>query len=1000
LVSMSSSDGVNVAIPPYHFLHVLDNNTNVTRLVSGPATFFRKSNEKIIKLPQRMITVTIKEYCIISNPVKKDDNGDIVMDEFCQASLTYGDVEYRFAQPPFPLYPGEEIMKEVTSLTVLAQNKALLLSALINFKSEDGVDRVAGEQWLFEGPGVYRPRKEVEVLSARTAEMISPNSALFVRALMDFKDRDGQKRVYGEEWLVKSVGAYMVGAYEERVDVIEAYNLDEKRALHVKAKRTHVDNFGKRRKHGEEWLITHLDTESHIPSVNEEVVQVVSPIVLASNNYCIICDPVNEEGVPRIGKKLLVRGEKAFFLMPGEDLDDGIMDVYVLGQSDGIILRALEKHGEEWLITHLDTESHIPSVNEEVVQVVSPIVLASNNYCIICDPVNEEGVPRIGKKLLVRGEKAFFLMPGEDLDDGIMDVYVLGQSDGIILRALESFQDGNAARTAGEEWMLTGPLEYVPPIEVEVVTVRKAIPLDENEGIYVRDKRSGQVRAVIGSTYLLNQDEELWPKKLSPAVEKILRANKDPQGERADYRKRGGDGEEEEWDPTRVITYRVPHNAAVHIYDYKGKKSRVVFGPERVMLGPDEEFTLLSLSGGKPKRTNIIKTICLLLGPDFCTDVLVVETADHARLSIQLSYNWQFQVSIKPTQEEATKLFSQPDFVGDFCKTIAARVRGIVASVNFDQFHKNSASLIRQSVFGTDPDDKIGDILLFPQNNLVVTSVDVQAVEPVDQRTRDALQKSVQLAIEITSNSQEASARQEAERLDQEARGKLERQRIKDEAKAEEARRGLLELQVELAALESTGQAKAEAQSRVEAALISTQAEVKKARLEAEAEKIKTDAELERLKLAREAELDYIQKKGHLNLECKMRDVEIETAYFLKRVQALGAENLRHIACAGPERDVRMLRALNLKSTLITDGRSPVNLLDATTGLIGQARSTVHVRQSDDEVTATEPIDEDGYMVRRISLDDMPYVHIYPFVSLPHHPSAAAFSTVGMCPAD
>lgn len=32
-------------------------------------------------------------------------------------------------------------------------------------------------------------------------------------------------------------------------------------------------------------------------------------------------------------------------------------------------------------------------------------------------------------------------------------------------------------------------------------------------------------------------------------------------------------------------------------------------------------------------------------------------------------------------------------------------------------------------------------------------------MEPVDQRTRDALQKSVQLAIEITTNSQEATAR-------------------------------------------------------------------------------------------------------------------------------------------------------------------------------------------------------------------------------------------------
>ena len=58
----------------------------------------------------------------------------------------------------------------------------------------------------------------------------------------------------------------------------------------------------------------------------------------------------------------------------------------------------------------------------------------------------------------------------------------------------------------------------------------------------------------------------------------------------------------------------------------------------------------------------------------------------------------------------------------------------------------------------------------------------MQAAEPVDQRTRDALQKSVQLAIEITTNSQEAAARHEAQRLEQEAKGRLERQKIQDEA--------------------------------------------------------------------------------------------------------------------------------------------------------------------------------------------------------------------------
>ena len=62
-------------------------------------------------------------------------------------------------------------------------------------------------------------------------------------------------------------------------------------------------------------------------------------------------------------------------------------------------------------------------------------------------------------------------------------------------------------------------------------------------------------------------------------------------------------------------------------------------------------------------------------------------------------------------------------------------------------------------MFGLDDNQKVHNRFEFPANNLVITSIDIQSVEPVDQRTRDALQKSVQLAIEITTNSQEASAR-------------------------------------------------------------------------------------------------------------------------------------------------------------------------------------------------------------------------------------------------
>ena len=76
-----------------------------------------------------------------------------------------------------------------------------------------------------------------------------------------------------------------------------------------------------------------------------------------------------------------------------------------------------------------------------------------------------------------------------------------------------------------------------------------------------------------------------------------------------------------------------------------------------------------------------------------------------------------------------------------------------------DVLFQNSARIIRSSVFGLDENMKVRDQFKFQSNNLLITNVDIQSVEPVDQRTRDSLQKSVQLAIEITTNSQEATAR-------------------------------------------------------------------------------------------------------------------------------------------------------------------------------------------------------------------------------------------------
>ena len=104
-------------------------------------------------------------------------------------------------------------------------------------------------------------------------------------------------------------------------------------------------------------------------------------------------------------------------------------------------------------------------------------------------------------------------------------------------------------------------------------------------------------------------------------------------------------------------------------------------------------------------------------------------------------------------------MFCVPDFIGEACKVVASKIRGAAASTKFDDFHKNSGKIIQTSVFGLEEDGKIKDKLTFPANNFHITSIDIQAVEPVDHRTRESLQKSVKLAIEITTASQEAAAR-------------------------------------------------------------------------------------------------------------------------------------------------------------------------------------------------------------------------------------------------
>jgi len=466
-----------IRLKPFQYIHVLDNNTNVTSVITGPETLTIQDHQSVVLQPTSMIIIPPRHYCIISNPVERDKKGHIITDKAGQVKLRHGDEEIRESGVPFPLYPGEQLFGKVSPLQVVAPLTALKLKALRDFG-----DKTAGDEWLFTGPGTYKPQIEVAIVEVVKATIIKANEALKLRAKKEFVGADTKSRRTGEEWLVRTSGSYIPDVNEEIVGTIEAIVLTERKALHLQATRTFTDFYNIDRKAGEEWLITKNQSEKHIPDVFEKVVGEVNLTTLDSRQYCVVVDPIDPAtGKPQLGMRILRKGVDSFFLSPGEKLENGIQKVFVLGSDEALLLRAREK---------------------------------------FIDDLKKEN------------------------------------------------------RNPGDRWMINGPCDYVPPVTVEVVETRRAFPLDENEGIYVRDMKSGKIRAVTGClVYSLEPYEELWEKELPTNVEDLILhdAEDDTPTTNKNKTKR---------DKTRVVTYQIPHSSAVQIYDYKEKKNHVLFSDQ------------------------------------------------------------------------------------------------------------------------------------------------------------------------------------------------------------------------------------------------------------------------------------------------------------------------------------------------------------------------------------------------------------------------------------
>lgn len=829
-----------IHIEPYYYAHIKDKSENIIYLLEGPRTYVIKSHEELVLSSTAMIHLPRNHFITIGNPVLRDEKNEVVYEVLNNsqsklAKLRFGDEEVRsddIFKEPFPLYPGEEIIKNISSAIILNEQQALRVEALRDFVDDLGEERETGQEWVIPGPMVFKDRVELRILEIIDASIIIRASALRVRAKKDFVDRKGIKRISGEEWLVRDIGPYIPAAAEEVVKLEKAYNLSDTFAITLEATSNFVDIYGTQRNVGEQWLLTIDTTSQHIPDVYEKVISTNTKLILNRWQYCKVQNPY--------------------------------------------------KNG-----------------------------------------VNHYGITEVRK-----GECSFFLQPWEILvDNRISDNYILADGEALLVLCKENFKDEYGEHKPGERWLVRGPRSYVPEIEVEILDLRKRIPLNDFEGIYVRDIHTGEIKMITGTSYLLEAHEELWEKELPRDVELLL------QSEGTIHKNTKINAKPR--DKTRVVTFTVPHNTVTQIFDYREKLNKMVFGPSMIKIGPYEQFTVLELSGDNPKTEGVIKSLLLRLGPDFISDTIEVETSDHAKLLLKLTYSWKFEFDIG-NQDHLDKLFQVPDFVGDCCKSIASRIRGIVSSVTFDSFHKDSSSIVQIGVFGKDKDTgKLKKPLIFKSNNLVISNVDIQSQEPVDAKTREILNESMKLSMETNIKIQEAEARHRENRANQEAKGKVERKKIEDDTDAEEKRLILLQLQADNESIKISGTEESQAKAKASEMEINSEADLEKAKNQFEADKIKKRAELDRTQKFYKEEISNLSRISKLEVE-RARSLANSTVDKLTTmVSAIGKQTLVEMARAGPESQAAILKSIGVKSLLITDGKNPVNLFNTSGGLLG-----------------------------------------------------------------
>jgi len=511
----------------------------------------------------------------------------------------------------------------------------------------------------------------------------------------------------------------------------------------------------------------------------------------------------------------------------------------------------------------LQLESH-----ESLVGTWDKIRVNDGQFAVVWNPFDPKTGDIVEGECEIRtGPCVFSLHPGEKLqDDKVKNEFVLTERDALLVKADKDVPhpiEEGATLMAGSEFLIRGPRRFVPRKHLRIVAEREALSLAENEGVFVQNNDTGEVRLVRGPVdLLLAHNEDLWDKRLTDEeLEalglKVQNIGKESRALASAARPRSKDHE--------AVVVTLEDNEVICLFD--GDKTRVEFGPKTVFLEPGERPKVLFISGGVPVRPNVLRLAKLGLGPDFIRDQLTVRTSDNATLVLEVNFRWRFTVD----REHPEKLFALKDFVGFTAQTLSSEIREAAARKTFEEFHAKAAEFVKQAIFGD------GQKRLFAENGLEIIGVDIESISHEDKEIQKNLTDAIRTNVQIVTH-----------RAQEEAQLASERRLIEGKAKNEAARETLVKLQIAnertiaLAQAETAKQAtvlQAEAEAQAEKIQIATILE--RARAEAEAIELRGQAEAK----AEEGRIKAIV--DNLNSEGGQRFVELERARALKATDKL-----------------------------------------------------------------------------------------------------------------